>query len=82
MSLKPQGAFVTHCQCGHDKSSPSVKAVRRYSLWGMMGLIMGYTPLPKRIDVICVKCGAVFDSITNKETLERFRYEEPGPDLK
>ncbi len=82
VSRSSSNSFVTRCQCGHDRSNPSVQPVRRYSLWGMMGLIMGYTALPKRIDVICARCGAVFDSITNKMTLERFRYAEPGPDVK
>jgi hypothetical protein len=45
----------------------------------MMALLMGYTARPSRVDVVCAECGAVFDSITNRATLERFRYDEPRP---
>lgn len=48
----------------------------------MMCMIMGYTALPNRIDIICAQCGEVFDSITNRSTLERFRFAEPGQDVK
>jgi hypothetical protein len=42
-----------------------------------MALIMGFTSRPVRIDLVCPTCGTVFDSITDPETLERFRYDEP-----
>lgn len=71
--------FVTRCRCGHSKADPAVVPVRRYGLWGMMALLMGYTARPSRVDVVCAECGAVFDSITNRATLERFRYDEPRP---
>jgi hypothetical protein len=72
-----QTSFVTRCRCGHDKADPAVRPVRKYGFWGVMGLLMGYTALPLRIDFVCEECGAVFDSITNRKTLERFRYDEP-----
>ena len=71
--------IVTRCRCGHDKRDPAVRAVKRYGLWGAMALMMGYTARPKRIDLVCRTCGAVFDSITGQAALERFRYDEPRP---
>jgi hypothetical protein len=49
---------------------------------GTMALIMGFTARPRRIDWVCRTCGTVIDSITDRETLERFRYDEPRPDDK
>jgi hypothetical protein len=69
---------VVRCRCGHDKEHANVRSVKRYSWWGQMALIMGFTSRPSRIDLVCPTCGFVFDSITDRETLERFRYEEPG----
>lgn len=82
MNRLQTGPFVTRCRCGHERMSPSVQPIRRYGWWGMFCLIMGYTALPRRIDVICVDCGAVFDSISNRAMLERYRFDEPGPNVK
>jgi hypothetical protein len=80
MSTTPAEAQVTRCRCGNDKTSPLVYPVKRYGLFGAMALNMGFTALPKRIDWVCSTCGTVIDSITDPETLERFRYSEPRPD--
>jgi len=72
--------FATRCRCGHDKRDPAVRPVKKYGLWGAMLLMMGYTARPKRIDVVCGTCGAVFNSITDPAELEKFRYGEPGVD--
>jgi hypothetical protein len=40
---------------------------------------MGYTARPARVEFTCAACGAVFDTITNRAMLERFRYDEPRP---
>jgi hypothetical protein len=79
MSRSAESPVVTRCRCGHEKADPSVLPVRRYSFWGVMCLLMGYTARPVRIDFSCATCGAVFDSITNRTMLERFRYDEPRP---
>jgi hypothetical protein len=68
---------VPRCQCGHDKTHPTVRPVKRYGWWGQMALIMGFTSRPARIDWVCETCGTALDSITDPETLERFRYDEP-----
>ena len=73
----PATPFVTRCRDGYDKNSQAVYPVKRYSLLGAMLLIMGYTARPKRIDIVCPSCGAVFHSITDPAELERFRYGEP-----
>jgi hypothetical protein len=69
--------FVRRCQDGYSKTSPAVQAVYRYGLWSVFGLMFGYTALPRRIDVVCPKCGALFESITKRKLLEKFRYREP-----
>ena len=68
---------VTRCLCGHDKTNLTVRPAKRYGWWGQMALIMGYTSRPARIDWVCETCGTALDSITDPETLERFRYDEP-----
>ena len=74
-----EGPYAPRCRCGHDKSSPFVLPVRRYSVWGMMCLLMGYTARPARVEIACATCGTILDTITNRVTLERFRYDEPRP---
>jgi hypothetical protein len=66
--------FVTRCRDGYDKTHPAVPAVYRYSSWKLFALYMGYTILPWRIDYVCSSCGAVFDSITDRNELEKLRY--------
>jgi hypothetical protein len=72
-------ASTARCQCGYDKNNPHVRPFRRYGIWGAMALNMGFTPRPKRIDWVCTTCGTVIESITDPETLERYRYDEPRP---
>jgi len=69
--------FVAHCRCGRDRTDPLVRPVKRYGLWAAMALLMGFTARPKRIDIVCPTCGAVFNSITDPAELEKFRYDEP-----
>ena len=68
---------VSRCRCGHDQAHPAVRPAKRYGWWGQMALIMGYTSRPAHIDWVCETCGTALDSITDPETLERFRYDEP-----
>ena len=68
---------VPRCRCGHDRTHPAVRPVKRYGWWGQMALIMGFTSRPARLDLICSTCGTVIDSITDRKTRERFRYDEP-----
>lgn len=79
MSRSEKSPYAVRCRCGHEMANQSVQPVRRYSFFGVMCLLMGYTPLPVRIEFQCTTCGTVFDTITNRRTLERFRYDEPGP---
>jgi hypothetical protein len=71
------GPFVTRCRDGYDKNYPALRPVKRYGVWGAMALLMGYTARPKRIDIVCPACGAVFNSITDPAELAKFRYDEP-----
>ena len=77
MSTTP---FVTRCRDGLDKASPAVRAVYQYPWWSVFFLLFGYTALPRRIDIVCPTCGAVFNSITDPKELAKFRYREPRPD--
>ncbi|HJZ54383.1 MAG TPA: hypothetical protein VKE74_05470 [Gemmataceae bacterium] len=72
--------FVTCCRDGYDKTHPAVHAVYRYDMWSTFSLLIGYTALPRRIDIVCTKCGALFNSITDRRALEKFRYREPRSD--
>ena len=71
---------VTRCRDGYDKASPAVRAVYRYGWWSVFGLLIGYTALPRRIDIVCPECGVVFNSIHDPRELAKFRYREPRID--
>ena len=77
MSTTP---FVTRCRDGYDKTYPGLQAVYDYGWWSTFSLLMGYTALPRRIDIVCPTCGALFNSITDPEELAKFRYREPRRD--
>jgi hypothetical protein len=68
------------CACGHDKRHPRVRPVKKYGNWGQLAFMFFFTPKPEAIDFVCGRCGQVVDSMTNPDTLERFRYREPRPD--
>jgi hypothetical protein len=72
--------FVTRCPDGYVKTDPAVRAVNRYGWSSGLALLLGYTALPRRIDIVCPICGAVFNSITDRKELEKFRYREPNID--
>jgi len=72
--------FVTRCRDGYDKTHPGMRVQYNYSSWGYLWMLMGYTALPYSIDIVCPKCGAVFNSITDRESLEKFRFREPNID--
>ena len=72
--------FVTRCRDGYDKTSPVVQAVYQYGWLGPSLLLLGYTALPRRIDIVCPKCGEMFNSITDRKELAKFRYREPRID--
>ena len=72
--------FVTRCRDGYDKTHPGMRAVYDYSGWGLFLLMFGYTALPRRIDIVCPSCGAVFSSITDRKELAKFRFREPRID--
>ena len=78
--MTPATPFVTRCRDGYDKTHPAVRAVNRYSLWGIFGMLFGCTATPRRIDFVCPRCGSVFGSITDRATLRKFRYGEPRID--
>ena len=68
---------VPRCRCGHDKRHPMVRPEKVYSEWGQVAFLFLYTPLPKAIKLVCGVCGDVVDTITDRESLQRFRYREP-----
>ena len=65
------------CRCGHDRTDPGLRPIKRPSWLGAMVLLMGYTARPVRIDWVCSTCDTVLDAIVDPVTLERFRYGEP-----
>lgn len=77
MSTTP---FVTRCRDGYDKTHPVVRAVYHHGMWSTLSLLIGYTALPSRIDIVCPTCGALFNSITGRKELAKFRYREPRTD--
>jgi hypothetical protein len=64
---------------GHDRNNPRVGVVRHYSAWGELAFSFLFTPLPTSIDYVCGVCGEVIGTVTDRETLQRFRYRDPRP---
>ena len=71
---------AVHCRCGHDQSHPLVRPEYRYGGWGSLVLGLFGSPAPQRIDYVCTVCGETVGSVTDPETLARFRHREPLPD--
>jgi hypothetical protein len=67
------------CGCGHDRRHPLVRPEYTYGALGALVLGLFGSPAPARIDYVCTDCGEVVDSVTDKETLGRFRHREPLP---
>ena len=67
------------CRCGHDKRHPLVRPEYRYGGWGLLTLGLFGSPAPERIDFACADCGEAVGSITDRESLARFRHREPLP---
>lgn len=67
------------CRCGHDKRNPQVRPEYHYS--GLRLLVLGLfgSPPPNRIDLTCTDCGDLVGTITDTESLCRFRHREPLP---
>jgi hypothetical protein len=51
-----------------------VNASYDYGFWGILGLMFGVTPTPKRVHFKCGVCGQTVETIRDKAELERFRY--------
>lgn len=69
----------SRCQCGHDKQNPLVRPKYHYGVWGSLVLGLFGSPPPERIDLVCTICSETVGSITDRESLERFRHREPLP---
>jgi len=67
------------CRCGYGKNHPWIRPVYHYGVWSQLAFASIFTPLPKRIDLMCPTCGEIVHSITDRPTLQRFRYHEPKP---
>jgi len=71
---------LARCRDGYDKTHPVVRAVYQHGWLSALSLLMGYTALPRRIDLVCPVCGAVLGSITGRKELAKFRSREPRLD--
>jgi hypothetical protein len=70
---------VTRCRDGYDKTHPAVRVVYQHGWLSTLWLLMGYTALPRRIDLVCPVCREVLGSIAGRRELSKFRYREPRP---
>ena len=73
------GAEPRQCRCGYGKNHPWIRPAYHYGVWSQLAFASIFTPLPKRIDLVCPTCGEVVYSITDRKLLQRFRYHEPKP---
>lgn len=62
------------CRCGYTKDHPWVVPKHKYSIWGWIVVSIGISYAPNLITIECDKCGEVFYTITDKETLTRSKY--------
>lgn len=62
------------CQCGFTKDDPWVVPKSDYSLFGWLLVGIGISHPPTEIGFECDKCGEVFDTISDSNTLKRHTY--------
>lgn len=62
---------LDRCPCGFDALNPNVVKKARYGFWGWTALAMGATVVPKRVDVVCSRCGTILDSTSDPDEMMR-----------
>lgn len=60
------------CKCGHGRKHKRVSVDAEHSVLGYVRLIIGGTPVPKRVKFRCLECGQVFDESAEREVCEQF----------
>jgi hypothetical protein len=60
MSTKPS------CRCGTKRTDQHACPELEYTTMGAIYLLWGGTSVPSRVSFRCVKCGEVFDQVTER----------------
>jgi hypothetical protein len=62
------------CKCGHTIDDDFVTAKSRYNKWGWLLLSLAYSAKPVEIIFQCQKCGEIIEKSTDREVIEKYRY--------
>jgi hypothetical protein len=60
------------CRCGHDRGHKMVTAESDHSPLGYFRLMIGGTPVPRRVRFRCRTCGQVFDESTDYDVRRQY----------
>lgn len=73
MEQKPEPAEL-RCRCGHARGNPIVAANAKYSKLGFLSWFCGISPCPQRIEFTCPVCGYVFETVSDPDTCNKYRF--------
>ena len=59
------------CRCGHGRDHKMVTVETEHGVLGMIRLIIGGTPTPRKVRFRCSTCNQVFDESTERAVCER-----------
>jgi hypothetical protein len=63
----PEKTTEKTCRCGHDRNHPRVSVEADHGVLGYLRLMIGGTPVPKRIRWRCRVCNEVLGESTDYE---------------
>lgn len=66
MEIENEDSLKT-CRCGYHKHHPRIVPRCRYSVFGMLRMLMGVTAYPEEVYYQCEKCEEILDRTTDIE---------------
>jgi hypothetical protein len=60
------------CRCGHDRNHKMVTAESVHGPLGYLRLMIGGTPVPKRVKFRCRTCGEIFEESSDYDVCRQF----------
>ena len=66
---------IKKCKCGYTKESKIVVPRNKYSAFQWILWSIGISSTPKKVDLICPVCSFLFESLTDPERCNLYRYK-------
>ncbi len=65
-------ATAPTCRCGHTRDHKKVTAETEHGVLGYVRLMIGGTPMPKRVHFRCRDCGQVIETSEDPAVLAQY----------